>query len=110
MMSRFRWVTLQTQNLCDTRRMRIEKDVPSELGRLPKALADLCLVALNKVLGLGVESFRLAISALEILLVTFLLLSWSEFLYFLVLSDDRLQQSIIHKTAPDDLFQREGAH
>ncbi|KAH6613404.1 hypothetical protein F5144DRAFT_402964 [Chaetomium tenue] len=90
----FRWVTLQIQNLCDTRRMRLEKDVRSELGRLPKTLADLYLVAFNQVLGLGVESSRLAISALQILLVAFRPLSWDEFLYLLVLSDDGPQQSI----------------
>ncbi|KAI5804246.1 hypothetical protein DFH27DRAFT_524663 [Peziza echinospora] len=36
----FRWVSLQIQNLCNHRRMKVEADVKEELGRLPQGLKD----------------------------------------------------------------------
>lgn len=50
---RFRWVSLQLQNLCDARRMQIEADVRQELGQLPKTLADLYAVIYDQILHSG---------------------------------------------------------
>ncbi|OCK92067.1 uncharacterized protein K441DRAFT_615385, partial [Cenococcum geophilum 1.58] len=36
----FRWVSLQIQNLCDSRRIKYEGDVIAELGRLPESLVE----------------------------------------------------------------------
>lgn len=38
--SRFRWVELSIETLSDSRRMALEKDVRSELGRLPAELKE----------------------------------------------------------------------
>ena len=40
MSCRFRWVSLQIDNLCDPERMNHEHDVEQELGRLPRTLQD----------------------------------------------------------------------
>lgn len=40
MQPRFRWVSLQIDNLCDPYRMNHESDVEQELGRLPRTLKD----------------------------------------------------------------------
>jgi len=37
---RFRWVSLQIQNLCDSRRIKYAEDIIGELGRLPKTLIE----------------------------------------------------------------------
>lgn len=37
---RFRWVSLQIQNICDTRRFKLEEDIRREIGKLPKTLED----------------------------------------------------------------------
>ncbi|KAL6794836.1 hypothetical protein GGI42DRAFT_363259 [Trichoderma sp. SZMC 28013] len=36
----FRWVTLQIDNLCDSRRIKIESDVREEVGQLPQTLRE----------------------------------------------------------------------
>jgi ankyrin repeat protein len=38
--SRFRWVSLQIQTLCDWRRIKTEEQINQELGRLPKTLEE----------------------------------------------------------------------
>ena len=40
-MCRFLWVSLQLENLCDNRRIKIEGDLVDELARLPRNLADM---------------------------------------------------------------------
>lgn len=37
---RFRWVSLQIQNLCDSRRIKYAEDIGEELARLPKTLVE----------------------------------------------------------------------
>jgi ankyrin repeat protein len=37
---RFRWVSLQIQNLCDSRRIKVAEDISEELVRLPKSLVE----------------------------------------------------------------------
>ena len=59
-MRRFRWVSLQLQNLCDPRRMRIEADVRQELGHLPKTLFDIYTVIYDQILHSGWHSRLIA--------------------------------------------------
>ncbi|KAN0072796.1 hypothetical protein V8E54_008910 [Elaphomyces granulatus] len=56
----FRWVSLQLQNLCDPRRMRIEADVRQELGHLPKTLFDIYAVIYDQILHSGWHSRLIA--------------------------------------------------
>ncbi|KIM99246.1 hypothetical protein OIDMADRAFT_65994, partial [Oidiodendron maius Zn] len=65
----FRWVSLQLQNLCDPRRMRIEADVQQELGHLPKTLADLYAVIYKQILDSGQHSRQIAERVLKWLLI-----------------------------------------
>ncbi|KAK4107910.1 hypothetical protein N656DRAFT_719196, partial [Canariomyces notabilis] len=90
----FRWVTLQIQNLCDPRRMRVEGDVRAELGHLPKTLADLYSIAFDQVLSSGTESSKLAIKALRILLFAYRPFGWAEFLYLVALTDDGIRSTV----------------
>ena len=66
---RFRWVSLQLQNLCDPRRMQIEADVQQELGHLPKTLADLYAVIYKQILNSGQHSRQIAERVLKWLLI-----------------------------------------
>lgn len=84
---RFRWVSLQIQSLCDGRRIRSEKDILRELGRLPRSLAELYARAFDQISGLGSASRGLAVKALSFLLAAFRPVSWREFLYLMAASD-----------------------
>lgn len=66
---RFRWVTLQMQNLCDPRRMKIENDVFMELGRLPKSLADLYAVIIKQIHDSGPSSKDIGDKAIKWVLI-----------------------------------------
>jgi ankyrin repeat protein len=58
---RFRWVSLQIQNLCDPNRIKHEGDIRDELGRLPRTLKESYDVTYNEiVLKLGVASRTIA--------------------------------------------------
>lgn len=46
---RFRWVSLQIENLCDPERMKHEKDVFAELGRLPQTLKDSYAIVYERI-------------------------------------------------------------
>jgi ankyrin repeat protein len=65
---RFRWVSLQIQNLCDSQRMKIEDDIDHELGRLPQTLADLYAVIYKQISQTGFNGRLIAERALKWLL------------------------------------------
>ena len=46
---RFLWVKLQIENLCDSRRIKIEGDLVDELARLPRSLADMYSLILKNI-------------------------------------------------------------
>lgn len=46
---RFLWVSLQIENLCDSRRIKIEGDLVDELTRLPRSLADMYALILENI-------------------------------------------------------------
>lgn len=46
---RFLWVSLQIENLCDSRRIKIEGDLVDELARLPRSLADMYALILENI-------------------------------------------------------------
>ena len=46
---RFLWVRLQIENLCDSRRIKIEGDLIDELARLPQSLADMYALILENI-------------------------------------------------------------
>ncbi|KAH6680268.1 hypothetical protein B0J14DRAFT_648647 [Halenospora varia] len=79
----FRWVSLQIQNLCDPRRMKIEEDILYELVHLPKSLPDLYSIAFDQMIALGRSSYRVALSSLQLLLVAVRPVTWDEFLHLL---------------------------
>ena len=46
---RFLWVSLQTESLCDSRRIKIEGDLVDELARLPRSLAGMYSLILENI-------------------------------------------------------------
>lgn len=77
---RFRWVSLQIQNLFNPDRMMLEEDIIAELGRLPKTLADLYDIAYQRITTAGPSSRALAERALKWLLCANRTLQTSEFI------------------------------
>lgn len=77
---RFRWVSLQIQNLFDPDRMMLEEDIITELGRLPKTLSDLYDIAYQRITTAGPKSRALAERALKWLLCANRTLQTSEFI------------------------------
>ena len=80
MMLRFQWASLQIQNLCDPRRMRLDADVRKALDRPPKALSALYTAVYAQILQLESEGRSIAENALKWLLCAQRPLSTSEFL------------------------------
>jgi hypothetical protein len=46
---RFLWVSLQIQNLCDGRRIKIEEDLVDELAKLPRSLTKMYSLILDNI-------------------------------------------------------------
>ena len=65
---RFRWVSLQLENLCDFERIKHEEDIHHELGRLPTTLKESYNVIFTRVKKSGSQSWLIANSALKWLL------------------------------------------
>ncbi|KAI9888993.1 MAG: hypothetical protein M1814_006051 [Vezdaea aestivalis] len=76
----FRWASLQLQNLCNPRRMKMEKDVRRELGRLPEKLADIYAEVYDQISEAGPNSQLVASRALKWLICGQRRLSSNEFL------------------------------
>lgn len=57
---RFRWVSLQMQNVCDSPRLKLPEDVEEELEKLPWILKELYDVIYEKIIDSGPRSRRLA--------------------------------------------------
>jgi ankyrin repeat protein len=66
---RFRWVSLQLQNLCDPRRMKIEADILHELGHLPRTLAELYAIIYDQIVQSGPSSRLIGERALKWIMV-----------------------------------------
>ena len=62
---RFRWVSLQLQNICDPRRIKVEGDLLEELGRLPRTLSDLYDRTYEEVLHSAKYSRSIGIKVLK---------------------------------------------
>ncbi|CAM1505811.1 Fc.00g114480.m01.CDS01 [Cosmosporella sp. VM-42] len=88
----FRWVSLQIQNLCDPRRMKLEEDIIHELRKLPQTLSALYEIAFAQIHQLGPSSYQVALSALQLLLVAIRPISWDEILHILQVSHKSIQQ------------------
>jgi hypothetical protein len=65
---RFRWVSLQIDNLCDPGRIKHEKDVEQELGHLPRSLEDSYQVIHQRIKTSGPVSKSIADRAIAWLL------------------------------------------
>ncbi|KAK7555364.1 hypothetical protein IWX91DRAFT_324041 [Phyllosticta citricarpa] len=57
---RFRWASLQIQNICNQQRFKLESDVREELGKLPTSLKESYAVIYEQILNSGPHSKRLA--------------------------------------------------
>lgn len=62
---RFRWVSLQLQNLCNQRRIKIEADLLVELGRLPQGLHETYGIIFQQLLDSGKHSRSIGIKILR---------------------------------------------
>lgn len=80
MLLRFRWASLQIQNLCDPRRMRLDTDVRNALDRPPKALSELHGAVYAQILQLEPAGRSVAEKALKWLLCAQRPLSSREFI------------------------------
>ncbi|RDW62024.1 hypothetical protein BP6252_11457 [Coleophoma cylindrospora] len=76
----FRWVSLQIQNLCDFQRIKHERDLEQELGRLPKTLRASYDIIFKRILNSGKLSQRVATDAIRWLICAQRPLTVSEFL------------------------------
>ncbi|KAM3075671.1 hypothetical protein ACMFMG_007803 [Clarireedia jacksonii] len=76
----FRWVSLQIQNLCDVQRIKHEKDVEQELGRLPTTLRESYDVIFTRILNSSKLSKRVAENAMKWLMCAQRPLNADEFL------------------------------
>ena len=85
---RFRWVSLQLQNLCDPRRIKVETDLLDELGRLPHTLKELYDRTYEEVLQSAKFSRTVGIRLLKWLLVAQRMLGTSEILAAVSTSED----------------------
>lgn len=65
---RFRWASLQIQNLCDPQRMKLASDVEAALDRLPETLAELYGLILEQIQRTEPEGRSVAENALKWLL------------------------------------------
>ena len=65
---RFLWVRMQIDNLCDSRRIKIEGDLVDELSRLPRSLADLYSSILKNIEQIEQRGRTIAETALKWLL------------------------------------------
>ena len=85
---RFRWVSLQLQNLCDPRRIKVEEDLLEELGRLPETLSDLYDRTYEEVLRSAKHSRSIGIKVLKWLRVAQRTLRISEIIGAVSVTDD----------------------
>ena len=85
---RFRWVSLQLQNLCDPRRIKVEKDLLEELGRLPQTLKELYDRIYEEVLQSADISRTVGIRILKWLLVAQRMLEIPEILAAVSILED----------------------
>ena len=67
---RFLWVNLQIQNLCDSRRIKVEDDLLEELSRLPQTLAGMYSLILENISQIEQHGRSVAELALKSLLCT----------------------------------------
>ena len=67
---RFLWVNLQIQNLCDSRRIKVEGDLLEELTRLPQTLAGMYSLILENISQIEQHGRNVAETALRWLLCT----------------------------------------
>ena len=69
-MCRFLWVSLQIENLCDSRRIKVEGDLVDELVRLPRSLADMYSLLLGNIGQIEQRGRTIAETVLKWLLCT----------------------------------------
>ena len=69
-MCRFLWVSLQIENLCDSRRIKVEGDLVDELARLPRSLADVYSILLERIGQIERRGRTIAETVLKWLLCT----------------------------------------
>ena len=69
-MCRFLWVSLQIENLCDSRRIKVEGDLVDELARLPRSLADMYSLLLGNISQIEQRGRTTAETVLKWLLCT----------------------------------------
>ena len=69
-MCRFLWVSLQIENLCDSRRIKVEGDLVDELTRLPRSLADMYSLLLENIGQIEQHGRTIAETVLKWLLCT----------------------------------------
>ena len=69
-MCRFLWVSLQIENLCDNRRIKVEGDLVDELARLPRSLADMYSLLLENIGQIEQRGRTIAETVLKWLLCT----------------------------------------
>ena len=67
---RFLWVNLQIQNLCDSRRIKVEDDLLEELTKLPQTLAGMYSLILENISQIEQHGRSIAETALRWLLCT----------------------------------------
>ncbi len=97
---RFRWVSLQIQNLCDFQRIKHETDIEEELGRLPKTLKESYDVIFKRILASSKTSRRMAEDAMKWLMCAQRPLDADEFLDAISLDLDGNRTSL----SPAQLF------
>ena len=66
----FLWVSLQIENLCDNRRIKVEGDLVDELARLPRSLADMYSLLLENIAQIEQRGRTIAETVLKWLLCT----------------------------------------
>ena len=77
---RFRWVSLQIENLCDNERIKHEMDIRTELGRLPKTLKASYDVTFKSIENFASTSRMIAQNAMKWLMCAQRQLSSTEFI------------------------------
>ncbi len=68
--NRFLWVSLQIENLCDSRRIKIEGDIVDELARTPRSLTEMYSLTLKNIADIEQRGRTLAETMLKWLLCT----------------------------------------
>lgn len=94
MSTRFRWVSLQLQNLCNPYCMKVEAGVKAELGKLPKTLSDIYATIYNQIEQSGPNSRRIGKKALIWTLAATQQLSTSDLIAVVSVDDDGSQCEI----------------